>query len=173
MARLSSAHEWAIHVNQYRAVFAVWMLVLATLSGLVIGLVRLTNPAGHQVVEVPVAPASDTADPDALVALLAINEQAAGYAGYPAIVKAKDRRSVAAQAAVKVGELLTQASKIDDPYAVRQASALSGLRRGLEMHVAGEGMATLGAASAFNAELHEQMARELAWTRRIAGSGIR
>jgi hypothetical protein len=99
----------------------------------------------------------------ALAALLRTNAQAAGLAGYPAMVEPSKRRATAAQAAVKVEALIADVQEVDSPYAARQAQILQELRAGLQAYAQGAGTARLGAASAANAQLREELSSLGAW----------
>ena len=113
------------------------------------------------VVEVPIGPTPAPIDVATLPELLAINERAAGLAGYPAMVEVDKRRRTAERAANEMGSLIERVEEIAGPYADRQATHLKGLQGGLEAYAKDLGTASLRAAAAANAELREELSNLL------------
>jgi hypothetical protein len=117
----------------------------------------LSSQRPPAVVKVPIEPTPAPIDVATLPELLAINERAAGLAGYPAMVEVDKRRKTAKRAANEIGSLIERVEEIAGPYADRQATHLKGLQGGLEAYARDLGTARLRAAAVGNAELREEL----------------
>jgi hypothetical protein len=138
---------------------ACLLVAAAAAVGLGQGLSRRDRP----LLEAKIGPAPTPVNGEALAALLRVNEQAAGLAGYPAMVEASKRRATAAQAVVKVEAIIAAVREVDSPYAARQAQILQELRDGLQAYAQGAGTGRLAAASAANAQLRKELSSLVAW----------
>jgi hypothetical protein len=145
--------------------FAVGVTIASLLIAAVAaaGLGQGLSQRDRPVFEAKIGLAPTPVNGEALAALLRFNEQAGGLAAYPAMVEAGKRRATAAQAAVKVEELVAGMQEVDSPYAARQAQILEDLRAGLQAYAQGEGTARLGVASAANAQLREELSDLVEW----------
>jgi len=119
----------------------------------------LSSQRSPAVVKVPIGPTPAPIDVATLPELLAINERAAGLAGYPAMVEVDKRWKTAERAANEIGSLIERVEEIAGPYADRQATHLKDLQGGLEAYAKDLETARLKAAAADNAELREEICR--------------
>jgi hypothetical protein len=140
-------------------IIACLLVAAAAAVGLGHGLSRRDRPP----LEAKINPAPTPVNREALAALLQLNAQVAGLAGYPAMVEPSERRATAAQAAVRVDALIAAVQKIDSPYAARQAQILEELQDGLQAYAQSAGTARLAAASAANAQLRDELSSLVAW----------
>jgi hypothetical protein len=145
-----------------RSIAFLWVLGFLLLATASIGAGRALVHRPRPEVQVWIEPTPVPVDVTLLSSLLDFNERAGGLAGYPALAEPSLRRDVAGQAAAKIGELALETGESDDPYAARQTAILEEMGNGLRAYAQGEGAARLGAASAENAALREELARLLA-----------